>query len=145
MTNESSYEQKMKEEDVFPSLLNRIQALFFDFWVIVGIVMALTLTIFESFDEQFAGFKIALFLMVFFVYEPFMSASGGTIGHRTMGITIRKFEDPKCRLNLFQAYFRTAIKFTLGWISFLNLNFDPFKRAMHDKFSGSVVIYSRTY
>ncbi len=145
MTNEILHEQKMKEEDVFPSLLNRIQALFFDFWVIVGIVMALSLTIFESFDDQFTGFKIALFFVVFFVYEPFMSASGGTIGHRTMGITIRKFEDPKCRLNLIQAYFRTAIKFTLGWISFLNLNFDPFKRAMHDKFSGSVVIFSRNY
>ncbi len=143
MINENLPIEDLKEEFIFPSILNRMQALFFDFGIVLAIVILISMTFLESFSAPLVGLKISLFFVILFIYEPFMSATGGTIGHRTMGMTIRQFEDPKRKLSITQAYFRAAVKLALGWISFLSVSFDPFKRAMHDKYSGSIILFTR--
>jgi hypothetical protein len=35
------------------------------------------------------------------------------------------------------------MKFALGWISFLKINIDPHRRAMHEKVSGAVVLMNK--
>jgi hypothetical protein len=143
MTNESLNSEELKEEFLFPSILNRVQALFFDMGIVLALVILISLTLLDSFDAPLIGLKVFLFFVILFIYEPFMSATGGTIGHRTMGMTIRQFEDPKRKLSIAQAYFRSAIKLALGWISFLSVSFDPFRRAMHDKYCGSIILFNR--
>ncbi len=131
------------EEKIFPSIVSRIQALFVDFWIIIGLVVLFRSFVFSHMDGALVGLKIALFFSVALLYDPLLTRSGGTIGQRTMGIKIRSFDDPHRKITLTQAYFRSIMKILLGWISFLNVSLDPFKRAMHDKASGSVVLQSK--
>jgi len=143
MTNENLPIEDLKEEFVFPSILNRIQALFFDFGIVLAIVICISMTLLDAFTAPLLGLKISLFFIILFIYEPFMSATGGTIGHRTMGMTIRQFENPRRKLSITQAYFRAVFKLALGWMSFLSVSFDPFRRAMHDKYSGSIILFTK--
>ena len=143
MPNENLQHEDINEEYLFPSIFNRVQALFFDLGIVVALVALISLTFLDAYSAPLIGLKILLFFVVLFIYEPFMSATGGTIGHRTMGMTIRQFDDPKRKLSIAQAYFRSVVKLALGWISFLSVSFDPFRRAMHDKYSGSIILFTR--
>lgn len=134
---------EIDEEKIFPSIMNRVQALFVDFWIIVGLDYILNYSLFSNFAGALIGLKIALFFAITFVYDPLMSMSGGTLGQRTMGMKVRCFENPHRKIGLAQAYFRSVMKILLGWISFLSISLDPFRRAMHDKASGSVVLQAR--
>ncbi|MBL7836309.1 MAG: RDD family protein [Bacteroidetes bacterium] len=143
MTAKGFNSTELDEEKIFPSIISRIQALFVDFWIIIGLVILFRTLLFPHMTGALVGLKITLFFTVALLYDPLLTKSGGTIGQRTMGIKIRCFEDPHRKITLAQAYFRSIMKILLGWISFLNVSIDPFKRAMHDKASGSVVLNNR--
>ena len=143
MHSEDFDTEELNDEKIFPSIMNRVQAMFFDFWIIVAIVVLLSTTVLDGLEGRLLGLKIALFFAVNLVYDPLMTMSGGTIGQRTMGMKIRRFEDPSRKINITQAYFRSTMKLFLGWISFLSVSLDPYRRAMHDKASGTVVLHSK--
>jgi len=134
-----------EEEDVriYPSLLNRLQAMFFDFWIIVAIVMFLFVNFFDHYAGQFEGLKIGLFSLIVLIYEPLGSISGGTIGYRTMGLKIRR-ADGERKISVWQAYQRLLVKICLGCLSFMNISNDAQRRAIHDKASGTLVLYARS-
>lgn len=131
------------ESKVFPSVMRRVQALFVDFWIIIGLVALFDKAMLSGWEGHLIGLKIILFFIIAFVYDPMLSITGGTIGQRTMGMKIRCFDDPHKKINFAQAYFRSFMKILLGWISFLSVSIDPFRRAMHDKASNTVVLESR--
>ena len=130
-------------ETVYPSLMNRIQAMFFDFWIIVAMVMFLSVYVFEAYAEQFNGFRIILFFVILFIYEPIGSMSGGSIGYRTMGMKIRRSDGVR-KISFIQAYLRAAIKLVLGGISFLTIGSDKQNQAIHDKAAKTLVMYTRS-
>jgi hypothetical protein len=65
---------------------------------------------------------------------------GCTIGNYIKGIRVRKNEDISQKINIGQAILRYPIKLALGWISFLTINSNLQRRAIHDLASGSVMI-----
>ena len=134
---------EFSNEHVYPSIMNRVQALFFDVWIIIGILMFLSSTFFEDYEGRFVGIKVAMFFVILLIYEPVASMTGGTIGYRTMGMKIRRFGDLDKKIRFSQALMRSVMKLSLGWISFLTISTDPQRRAMHDKASGTVVLNAK--
>lgn len=136
--------QEIIEEQHYPSIMNRIQALFLDVWLILGVLMYISSTFFSQYQDRYVGIKIILFFVVLLIYEPIGNITGGTLGYRTMGMKIRCYGNLEKKVGFSQALMRTCIKLSLGWISFLTISLDPHRRAMHDKASGTVVINSKT-
>lgn len=132
-----------EDEVIYPSLVNRIQALFFDFWIIVAIVMFLFVNFFDLYEEQFVGLKIILFIVIVLIYDPIGSMTGGTIGYRTMGLKLRRGDGIR-KISITQAYKRSVLKLALGWISFLTITSDKKRRAMHDKAADTLVMFAKS-
>lgn len=131
------------ENQMYPSIMNRIQALFFDVWIVIGTLIFLSSTFFEDYEGRFVGLKIIVFFALLLIYEPLANMTGGTIGYRTMGMKIRRFGDLDKKLSFTQAFGRSIMKLALGWISFLTISIDPQRRAMHDKATGTVVLNAK--
>lgn len=123
----------------YPSLSDRIQSTFID-TVFIVILMFISSTILERYENPPDWIRIALFFGLWTVYEPVCTSLGFTIGNYLKGIRVRRNSDPAKKINIFQAFFRYLLKITLGWISFLTIHTNPQKRAIHDLAVGSVVI-----
>jgi uncharacterized RDD family membrane protein YckC len=65
---------------------------------------------------------------------------GCTLGNYLMKIRVKRFADNKRKINLLQAYIRFVVKVLLGWISFLTINSNKERRAIHDFVAGSVML-----
>lgn len=129
---------------MYPSLMNRVQAGFFDLWIVIAIVMLLSAYVFDTYESESENFRILLFFIVVFIYEPVGVMVGGTIGYRTMGLKIRCSGNHNKRVNPVQAYGRSVFKLMLGGISFFTMFGDEQRRAIHDKVAGSVVLFSKS-
>lgn len=127
-------------ERIYPSVLQRVQALLLDVWAVLGVQLYVSSAFFPEFEGRYVLLKIMVFFAVFFLYEPLMNMSGGTIGYRTLGLMIRKSTNPGERISARAAFKRTFIKILLGWVSFLSISLDPFRRALHDKLAGTLVL-----
>ena len=123
----------------YPQLTDRIQSSLIDMILII-ILMFLFANILEKFDNVPDWVRIIMFVSLFIIYEPVCMALGCTLGNYIKGIRVRKYSDTTKRINLFQAVIRYPIKIILGWISFLTINSNPKRRAIHDLVSGSVMI-----
>jgi uncharacterized RDD family membrane protein YckC len=131
------------DERLYPSLMIRVQALLFDLFVVGAIVFNSSRTFFSDYQGEYMLLKILLFVLALLVYESIANTTGGTLGYRTMGLKIRRFGELNKKLRFSQAFVRSIMKFAFGWISFLSVNVDPHRRAMHDKASGAVVLISK--
>lgn len=131
------------KQQVYPSVLQRVQALLLDVWAVLGVQLYLSATVFPEYEDRYVLLKILVFFTFFMLYEPLMNMSGGTIGYRTLGIMIRQSANPGERITAKAAFKRTCIKILLGWVSFLSISLDPFRRALHDKLSGTLVLCSK--
>ncbi|SRR6266700_1195493 len=123
----------------YPSLLTRVQSIFAD-GILVLLAMFLAAWIIDHFEATPDWIRGVLFIGLWAVYEPLAVTFGCTFGNYLMGIRVRKFSNEQKRINIIQAYARFVIKMFLGWLSFLTIQFDPQRRAIHDIVSGSVVI-----
>jgi len=66
---------------------------------------------------------------------------GGTVGHKIVGLKVKRESDSDKNLNVIAAILRVLMKALLGWISLLTVTSDDKKRAMHDSATGSIVLY----
>ena len=124
----------------YPSLLKRIQALFIDFALILIIFLSSSLVI-GMIGGTATGVKVGIFVFCVCIYEPMLIAfTGGTLGHRVLGIQVKNYENPDRNISIFSAIVRVIVKGFLGWISFLTISFNSEKRSIHDMLSGSIVI-----
>lgn len=122
----------------YPLLLKRYQSLFIDFLILFSIMIITMVAIGESELRQTVMVSMgALFLLV---YEPLLTVYSATIGQRMMGIRVRDVNNPAKRIGILRAYIRLVVKWYLGWLSFITINFNPQHRAIHDMASASVVI-----
>lgn len=127
----------------YGGISDRIKATIFDF-VVVGILMFITTYFLDFFEHISSSIRMGLFVLIVFLYEPiFIAMLGGTIGHHSHNLTIRKTEDESKRLHFFQALLRYALKILLGIISFFSMRADDKSRAIHDMIAGSVVIIKK--
>ena len=126
-------------EEKYPQLTDRIQSTFID-TILIVILMFVFASILDKFDNVPDWVRIVMFAGLFIVYEPICMTLGSTLGNYLKGIRVRKDLDSTKRINIFQAIIRYPVKVFLGWISFLTINSNPKRRAIHDLVSGSVMI-----
>lgn len=126
-------------ETKYPQLIDRIQATFIDTILIVILMYAFS-GILDKFDSVPDWVRVIMFIGLFIAYEPLCMTLGATLGNYLKGIRVRNNLDPTKRINLLQAIIRYPVKVLLGWISFLTINTNQKRRAIHDLASGSVMI-----
>lgn len=123
----------------YPQLTDRVQATFID-TILVVIMMFVFAGILDKFENVPDWVRISLFVSLFMIYEPLCMTLGFTLGNYIKGIRVKKYADSTKRINILQAFIRYPIKVLLGWISFLTINRNAKRRAIHDLVSGSVMI-----
>jgi uncharacterized RDD family membrane protein YckC len=123
----------------YPLLGERVQSSFIDV-VLMIILMFIISSILENYENVPDWVRISLFVAVWLVYDPLCTSLGCTLGNYIKGLRVRQHYDVTRRINIFQAVIRYVIKISLGWISFLTINSNYEKRAIHDFVAGSVVI-----
>ena len=123
----------------YSSLVKRIQALFIDF-VLILIIFASSSLIIGLIGDTATGVKVGILIFCVIIYEPLLVAfSGGTLGHKAVGIQVKSYAQPDHNIPVFSAIIRIVVKGLLGWTSFLAVSFNSEKRAIHDMASGSIV------
>lgn len=130
-------------EIVYPSLSKRVQSLFIDSLLMIGLMLLSGWVLDKINPKQEEGdewIRAALFIGVWGVYEPLSMTFGCTVGNYLMKIRIRKHVNNHKKINIFQAYVRFVVKLFLGWISFITVTFTQEKRAIHDFASGTIVL-----
>lgn len=70
-----------------------------------------------------------------------MTFFGGTLGHKIVGLKVKRESNSDKNINIIAAIFRFLMKALLGWISLVTVTSDDKKRAMHDSATGSIVLY----
>jgi uncharacterized RDD family membrane protein YckC len=123
----------------YPQLTDRIQSTFID-TILIIILMFVFSNILERYEQVPDWIRISFFAFLFLVYEPLCMTIGCTLGNYLKDIRVRKFSDTTKHINIVQALLRYPVKVILGWVSFLTINSNPKRRAIHDLVSGSVMI-----
>jgi uncharacterized RDD family membrane protein YckC len=123
----------------YPPLSDRIQSAFID-TILIVVSMFVFAGILDKLENVPDWIRIVLFAGLFVAYEPLCMTLGFTLGNYVKKIRVRKNADTTKRINIFQAVIRYPVKLFLGWISFLTINSNPKRRAIHDLVSGTVMI-----
>ena len=126
-------------ETFYPDLSERVQSTFIDMILLVIAMFAAT-ALLDKFDNVPDSVRVAVFVGLWIAYEPLLMTFGCTLGNYMKGIRVRKAADTTKKINILQALVRYPIKLFLGWISFLTINSDSKRRAIHDLAAGTVMV-----
>ena len=130
-------------KNTIPTLMERMQAVFLDS-IVLCIMMFVAYKIFDSFEEEYAYFKMLTFIFIFGIYDPLLtSLFGGTLGHRAMNLRVKRDKNRTENVLLPLAFIRFVIKAIFGWVSLILVSVDSKGRGIHDLFVGSVVVYHK--
>jgi uncharacterized RDD family membrane protein YckC len=124
----------------YPPLVTRYKAVLIDLILLFAILVTTMVVLGDS--EYRSPVMITLGLLAGFVYDPVLTAYSATIGQRLMKIRVRRFSNPTKKVGIVSAYVRAIVKWPLGWLSFITINFNSEHRAIHDFAGGSVVVRS---
>lgn len=127
-----------EEVYAYPLLLRRYQSVMIDAAVLFSI-MIITMVIMNESDAR-QTVMVSMGIIFALVYEPILTTYGATLGQYLLGIRVRDSTNPQQRINILQAYIRIVLKWSLGWLSFVTINFNPQHRAIHDMAASSVVV-----
>ncbi len=129
------------ENNVYPDITKRVRAIFLDAFIIIGLI-TLTAIVFSWFNAVPNAVPMCI-LLLFFLYDPIsVSVFGGTIGHFCNGMRVKNFDDQLKNLSFSKALWRFLVKSFWGWATYIPALKGEHGRAIHDKFSGSIVIYA---
>jgi uncharacterized RDD family membrane protein YckC len=126
-------------EETYPYLSERIQSTIIDSALIL-VFFLITSGVLDVISKSPDYIRVILFFGILFGYEPFCVTFGCTLGNYIKGIRVRRFRDTTKRITFVQAIVRHFFKVLLGWLSFLTINANPKRRAIHDLICGSVMI-----
>jgi len=128
-------------DKTYPRILERVIAVFVDSIVIVLLMFVIS-QLFSYFETVPEFLRITAFLFVFVFYDPICTSSfGGTIGHMTNKIRVKREKDETKNIVFPLALIRFIVKVSLGWLSLLTVGSNKKSKAVHDMVAGSVVIY----
>lgn len=128
----------------YASIPRRVRAVITDQIIQVLLLFALSY-ILEKIGDVSDKTRMFSFLSVFILYEPiFVSLFGGTIGHMSQSLTVKKAKNENEKIFIVIALFRYIIKILLGWLSLISISEKNKNRAIHDFIAGSVVIIKDT-
>jgi uncharacterized RDD family membrane protein YckC len=127
----------------YPDLKTRVQSVFIDS-VLMIVLMFVAGVVLDRMDpsqsEDDGWIKAIIFILILGTYEPVTTVIGCTLGNYLMKIRVKKFSDNTRKINLLQAYIRFIVKILLGWISFITINSNKEKRAIHDFAAGTLMV-----
>jgi uncharacterized RDD family membrane protein YckC len=123
----------------YPTLSDRVQSTFID-TIFIVVLMFICASLLDKYENAPDWIRIALFFGIWAVYEPLCTTLGATIGNLVKGVRVRSVSNTRKKINFLQAFFRSVLKISLGWISFLTMHSNNQKRAIHDFAAGSVMI-----
>ena len=130
----------MTEND-YPGVLARVKAVIIDGMILL-MFMVIASSVFSGLNNVPDYARIIVFILIFLLYDPILTSTiGGTIGHRIIGIRVRKASDEKTNINIILAVIRFVLKSFPGWISLLTVMGNEKRRAIHDFVAQSVVKY----
>lgn len=131
-------------EKIYPGVFDRVRAMVTDGIILLVFMVALS-SIFSLFNDVPDFVRVFTFLSIFLLYDPLLTSfTGGTIGHRLIGIRVKKERDEQCNIQFPIAVLRYIVKATLGWISLLTIGGNNKGKAIHDYVAGSVVVYAKS-
>ena len=131
-------------EKIYPGVFDRVKAMVTD-GIILVVFMVATSSVFSLFNDVHDIVRVSAFVFIFLLYDPLLTSFwGGTIGHRLIGIRVRKERDEQCNIQFPFAVLRYIVKATLGWISLLTIGGNNKGKAIHDYVAGSVVVYAKS-
>ena len=140
---EPTPEQEIIIEPVYPSISDRVKAVFTDTFIMV-IFMIIATFIFSFFENIPDNARMVTFIFIVFLYDPlFTTFFGGTIGHMMNGIRVKREKDESKNIILPLAFFRFIFKTFLGWISLLTVTGNKKRKAIHDMIVRSIVVYNK--
>ena len=124
-----------------PSLIKRTKCTILDSMMIILLMYLVSILITALYIDS--TYVRILSLVAILLYEPVLTSIGKTIGQKIMGLRVLEFSSRinsrSNRINIFKSLVRYIFKILLGWISLLTVHSDSYGRALHDKFSGSVM------
>lgn len=133
----------MNEETTYPGVTDRIKAVAVDTFILV-LFMFIASIIFSKIENVNENYRIAAFVFIFGIYDPlFTSLFGGTLGHISMGIKVKRLENHKKNVFFPVAFIRFLMKVILGWLSLVTLGNNDKNQAIHDLAVHSVVLYRK--
>ena len=122
----------------YPLLVKRYQSVMIDFLLLFPVMIVTMVVMGESEARQTV--MISMGVVFVLVYEPVLTTYAATLGQYIIGIRVREARNPEKPINIFQAYIRVLVKWLLGWLSFVTINFNSQHRAIHDMAGSSVVV-----
>jgi uncharacterized RDD family membrane protein YckC len=136
---EEQPDSNVEDEGKYATFQQRFGGLAIDVCILtmLSILMAI-LT--KDLKEEEGYIRLVIFLFILFTYEPLLTLTGGTLGHRAMKTRVRKQKDELIHLNILQVYLRFIVKLFAG--PFRGFSWINKKKnlALHDIVSGSVVV-----
>ncbi len=122
----------------FPYLITRYKAALIDGLVLFGL-FAVTMILVQ--DPESRKIAFGVYLLFALLYEPLMlSIFSATIGHKAVNIKVKSINNTDKNISIIQGIIRNTLKLTLGWLSFLTINFNSEHRAIHDFAGESIVL-----
>jgi len=130
-------------ENKYPGVFDRVKAITMDSIVMI-FFMFLASYIFSQFENVPDNIRIVVFLFIVLLYDPlFTSLFGGTIGHFTIGLRVKRESNEEKNISLLAAIPRYIVKVLLGTYSLATVSNRTKGKAIHDILVGSVVIYAK--
>ena len=122
----------------YPSLVSRLIATTADSLVILACCIAVAFGL-ASDSPTISNIKIAIILMIFFLYDPILTSTTATLGQKMMGIRVVD-QEKQCSISFPRALVRFIVKYFLGAISVFVVPLNKKKAAIHDMVVRSVMI-----
>lgn len=130
--------------DNLPGVFDRVKAAIIDGVILLLLIMLIG-DILVAFETVPTYIRIVAFILIFLGYDPLLTSfNGGTIGHRFIGLRVKKVSDLSKNIPFSMAVLRFIVKALLGWISLLTISGSEKRQALHDHIANSIVIYENT-
>lgn len=126
-------------EPRYPRLLRRVRGFLIDGVLLIAVVYTWILCVPLLGDSSILVKMLALVLPVLMLEPVLVAFTGGTIGHHIMGLRIRRASSDE-NIGILRATLRAVVRSLLGWFSFIFVLVTRKHQAVHDYFTGSVVI-----
>jgi uncharacterized RDD family membrane protein YckC len=123
----------------YPRLIRRVRAYLIDSVLLVVVAYAWILCLPILSNLSFPAKMLALILPIMLIEPVLVGFTGGTIGHHIMGLRIRDGSRGG-NIGILRATVRAVVRTLLGWFSFIFVLVTRRHQALHDYFTGSIVV-----
>ncbi len=140
--NDSNSQTTSVNAKPIPGVSDRVRAAVTDSVVMI-ILSVIASQVLNKFSGDMEVVRGILLVLIFGLYDPiFTSFSGGTLGHRMMGLRVKRQSDQSKNIPIHLGVIRYLIKLSLGTISLLVVSKKSRRHAIHDIAAKSVVVYA---